>query len=316
MIEDKNGEVVVKMPGSVDGMQFIIQNLENCSVYIFDHIAQISIDDCKNCKFFIGPSKGSVFIRDCSDCSFGIMCQQYRTRDCKRITSFLSCATQPIIESSVNMKFGCISVNYNSLDDHLKAANISPFINNWNNIHDFTPVPGETNYTFLNKDKLMEDFITLPEDHIRNQLNVSFSKLDSLIPFTLGTSFRPNQESCLIVFFKEDSSEGANLKLDKRATRVLSVIKNSNFNLSLVGTKKFKFSETSADVVFGTKEFNNYLQAGPLIGLEYSGPDCNNTCKKLVQELAIDPYFITVDSGSLQRTLDNFYNFADMQMAV
>lgn len=58
MIEDKNGEVVVKMPGSVDGMQFIIQNLENCSVYIFDHIAQISIDDCKNCKFFIGPSKG------------------------------------------------------------------------------------------------------------------------------------------------------------------------------------------------------------------------------------------------------------------
>lgn len=79
----------------------------------------------------------------------------------------------------------------------------------------------------------MEDFITLPEDHIRNQLNVSFSKLDSLIPFTLGTSFRPNQESCLIVFFKEDSSEGANLKLDKRATRVLSVIKNSNVIISI-----------------------------------------------------------------------------------
>lgn len=77
------------------------------------------------------------------------MCQQYRTRDCKRITTFLSCATQPIIESSVNMKFGCISVAYNVLEDQLKAANVSPFVNNWNNVHDFTPIPGELNYTTL-----------------------------------------------------------------------------------------------------------------------------------------------------------------------
>ena len=27
---------------------------------------------------------------------------------------------------------------------------ISPFNNNWNNIHDFTPVPGEANFSFLN----------------------------------------------------------------------------------------------------------------------------------------------------------------------
>ncbi len=99
------------------------------------------------------------------------MCQQFRTRDCKRITTFLLCATQPIIESSISMKFGCISVNYAVLDgkfsnsfrnfssmlfivniqEQLKKANISTFINNWNNIHDFTPVPGETNHSFIKK---------------------------------------------------------------------------------------------------------------------------------------------------------------------
>lgn len=31
--------------------------VKNCNVYLFDNIAQISIDDCKNCKFFIGPVK-------------------------------------------------------------------------------------------------------------------------------------------------------------------------------------------------------------------------------------------------------------------
>jgi protein XRP2 len=81
-----------------------------------DNLAQLSIDDCTNCKFYIGPCKASLFIRDCSDCSLAVMCQQFRTRDCKRITSFLLCATQPIIESSISMKFGCISVNYNGLD--------------------------------------------------------------------------------------------------------------------------------------------------------------------------------------------------------
>lgn len=43
----------------------------------------------------------------------------------------------------------------------------------------------------------MEDFIKLPEESIKNQLRVSFKQLDSLLPLTLGTVFRPDQE----VFF-------------------------------------------------------------------------------------------------------------------
>ena len=93
----------------------------------------------------------SVFIRDCSDCNLALICQQFRSRDCKKLNTFLLCSTQPIIESSTYMKFGCISVDYDSLNEHLKSANISIFNNNWNNIHDFTSVPGEPNFSFLNK---------------------------------------------------------------------------------------------------------------------------------------------------------------------
>jgi len=35
--------------------------------------------------------------------------------------------------------------------EQLQNANITPFNNNWNNIHDFTPVPGELNYGILNQ---------------------------------------------------------------------------------------------------------------------------------------------------------------------
>ena len=85
-----------------------------------------------------------------------MVCQQFRTRDFKRINTFLLCATQPIIESSTNMKFGCVSVNYNGFNDQLKKTKVSQYNNNWNNIHDFTPIPGETNYSFLAKVKFMQ----------------------------------------------------------------------------------------------------------------------------------------------------------------
>ena len=41
----------------------------------------------------------------------------------------------------------------------------------------------------------MDDFISMPEENkIKNQLNLTFSKGESLIPFTIGTSQRPNEE--------------------------------------------------------------------------------------------------------------------------
>jgi len=37
------------------GEQFTIQNCEGSSIYLFDHINTLTIDDCKNCKIFAGP---------------------------------------------------------------------------------------------------------------------------------------------------------------------------------------------------------------------------------------------------------------------
>jgi hypothetical protein len=33
-----------------------------------------------------------------------------------RITTFISCTTQPIIEASAQMKFACLSCNYENFD--------------------------------------------------------------------------------------------------------------------------------------------------------------------------------------------------------
>ena len=55
--ENLQDQTVVKLPGSINGEQFMVRNCINCNIYLFDHINTITVDDCKNCKIFIGPTK-------------------------------------------------------------------------------------------------------------------------------------------------------------------------------------------------------------------------------------------------------------------
>ena len=46
----------------------------------------------------------------------------------------------------------------------------------------------------------------------------------------------------------------------------------------LVQTKKYNFSELSAENVFGSKAYNQHLMKGPIIGLEFNGKQCIAKC--------------------------------------
>ena len=58
MIENLKDETVIKLPGTVNGEQFQIQNCQNACIYILDHINTITIDECVNCRIVLGPIKG------------------------------------------------------------------------------------------------------------------------------------------------------------------------------------------------------------------------------------------------------------------
>jgi hypothetical protein len=63
---------------SVNGQQFIIEDCEDCDLYVFDDNAAVTIDECKNCRIFIGPCDSSIFIRDCYNCKLVFFCRQFR----------------------------------------------------------------------------------------------------------------------------------------------------------------------------------------------------------------------------------------------
>mmetsp|Transcript_13090 Transcript_13090/g.38495 ORF Transcript_13090/g.38495 Transcript_13090/m.38495 type:complete len:95 (+) Transcript_13090:430-714(+) len=94
----------MKKPGSVQGQPFDITNCKNSELIILDNCDQVQIDEVLDSKIFIGASSESIFVRNCSGCTFTIACKQLRTRDCSNCTFNLYCKTQPVIETSTDMR--------------------------------------------------------------------------------------------------------------------------------------------------------------------------------------------------------------------
>lgn len=154
-------QILIKKPGDIDGLQFMIKDLENCSVFLMDHTAQITVDRCKNTKFYIGPIKASIFFRDCSDCEITVTTCQFRCRDLVDSTIYVYSPNEPIIESSKNLVFAPYNLKYPWLKEHSDKADVvgqftdddgivQQKVNRWNQIHDFTKrSDGGLNYRLL-----------------------------------------------------------------------------------------------------------------------------------------------------------------------
>lgn len=239
MIDGAKDEVIGRMPGSIKGQQFIIQNCQNCDIYVFDHCATVTVDDCINCRIYIAAIKTSIFIRDSTDCAIATCCQQFRTRDCKKLECFLSCVTQPIIEATTGIKFGCLQIHYPQLRQQIKDAGISVFNNNWNSIHDFTQVPGENNYGILPQTANMTDFIPFPTKEPYNGIELTIDQLRSEIPYTLGIKQRPSGHKCLVAIFPCNHQR-----------ELADHVSSSLLRLSLVQTAEVKLSSEQAKNIF------------------------------------------------------------------
>lgn len=58
IIENLEGQEELRIPGSINGQQFIIQNCKDSTIYILDYLNAVTIDDCINCKIILGPIQG------------------------------------------------------------------------------------------------------------------------------------------------------------------------------------------------------------------------------------------------------------------
>ncbi|KAJ8350864.1 hypothetical protein SKAU_G00259940 [Synaphobranchus kaupii] len=311
MLTGLKDATVGRLPGKLNGQQFVIQECENCCIFILDHSATVTIDDCINCRVVLGPVKGSVFFRDCKDVKCVVACQQFRTRDCKKMEVFLCCATQPIIESSTGMKFGCFQYYYPELAGHFKDAGLSVFNNNWSNIHDFTPVCGETNWSLLPENTPVLGYVSPPDPESEfKSVQISADAAQSVVPLTRGGRRKESDESCLFMFFAGENTTANAQKLIDEVTQKGFV---------LIQTKEVSMRPEDVKRVFqsSAESLTELITKGPVVALELNGDGVVRTCWEIANEVfSGTKVFVSENKNSSSGDVDNFFNFADMQMGL
>ncbi|XP_071453764.1 protein XRP2-like [Hetaerina americana] len=284
-------KVIGKLPGTIDGQQFTIQNCSNSTVYLLDQMNTVTIDECTHCKFILGPVKESIFIRDCKSCVCVVSCGQFRARDCSNVDIYLCCPTQPIIEASVNMSFNCLQLYYESFSDHMTKAGLSPFNNIWNSVHDFTPGDQESSesgghWTILRDDSTPK--ISLDGHTDFNDVGLSFSWDASFVPYTLPPLGRDMKvwasqcldvkpSACLVVVTPGPENQ------HKAAMLFYHTLKRLEPECKLSSSKEFHMM---SDHPFAKNTFGKDFTSGVIVGLRFFGPQCWELCQKVKEYLS------------------------------
>jgi len=179
IFDKKKDETLIKVPGQINGRDFVISNLEGCEVYLMDHIAQIFVDDCKNCTIHIGPVESSIFIRDCQDLKVSAACSQYRISDSSNIDSYVYAMTDPTLEKCRNVRFAPYNFAYPLQNEHFEKAKLDPKTNKWSQIFDFNENKQDPNWFIIPPEeypgpvqKTVDDLEAEPENPV--EVNVEY----------------------------------------------------------------------------------------------------------------------------------------------
>jgi len=177
-INDQTNQTVIRKPGTLEGTQFLINNCKNCQFWLLDFTSTITVDKCEKCTFYIGPCESSFFIRDSKNCSAVMAVGQLRTRDCHNMKILLYSQTEPVIEKSTNMKFGCFHSSYFNLLNQMHLVGLNEWQNRWCDVHDFTP-GGSDNWTQLPPNTTAYDLLKERPEEIDGKDNNSNSNSPS-----------------------------------------------------------------------------------------------------------------------------------------
>ncbi|CAH8526009.1 unnamed protein product [Heterobilharzia americana] len=331
IIVDKNSGIFGRIPGEINGQQFVIQNCKNSYIYLLDHSIAITVDDCSSCTIVTGPVKTSFFIRDCRQCTVVTACQQFRSRDCHEIVVFLACTTEPIIESCTDFTFGPYQCSYPGLEDHFTSAGLNIFNCNWSDVYDFTPDENtdSVHISLFEKYDQIEKYILTPQTALEHELEsnklkdaedsiallqplmslpLSFSSDHSVVPLTIGnkslfTSLvqvnnpqmgnQPSESALITVFPHEEAIHSAKIICD--------YLRTAGF-CAIVRTRCSQFSEHEIEQIFKCKSNSKMCKSGDVITIEVVG--LSNTLKTICEEVLLKTNLPESSKSSIQVITD------------
>ncbi|KAI9987130.1 hypothetical protein PInf_023005 [Phytophthora infestans] len=317
---------LAKLPGSINGQQFLIEECHNCDIFLLDHCTSVQIDACTNCRIVVGPCEGSVFLRNCKRCTVVCAVQQFRARDCEDASVYLYSSTEPIIETSSGLRFACFPLTYFSLQEQFRQAKFSPWNNKWSEIFDFTPDHGgwkplpmrrhESPLAEMMQDKENNGARSLWKmpSWTAEELGLSVDLPQLVVPITSGLCARKADVPTLFVCFAVPNEALMTNFVTEMATKKSD---DSDEPTLLIRTRQMQLTSEQAAALF----LDNTSLAGKAteaaksttgsVMMEFQGPQCYCHCNETVQGVrfaseaaARNNIFMSKDTASALRLSD------------
>lgn len=307
IISGVEGGVVGRTPGEIAGQQFLIQNCKNCTILLFDHSATVTIDDCVDCVIYVGPCKGSVFVRDSTGCWCVVASQQFRVRGCHHCKVQLICPTQPIIESSSDLAFGCFQCSYPELREQFKSAELSLYCNQWSQIHDFTTGTEGSNWSLLALETTAS--VIVPGGDRLAGVGASFVPDGSIVPLTTGPRLKPSGEICMVTFFQAEKAEESVLQFVQQ-------LRQQQPPLVLVQTAEVALKKEDVARLFADDPtLSAKAIKGHCVLLEVCGDEAVKACQRLGAGPGADVY-VSPTSQQGASDVKAFENYMAMRLTM
>lgn len=139
----RSGETLIKEPGTINGESFLMNDLDNCKVYLLDVTSMVEVKNVTNCEIFIGPVDGPAIFENVSGCRIGVAAQQFQGKSVSDTSFDMYVATKPTLHGCSNVKIGCWRGSYPGLTSHFAEANLDPTRNHWQEAKDISSGDGD-----------------------------------------------------------------------------------------------------------------------------------------------------------------------------
>jgi len=136
-IKDKNLETIYKEPGSINGSDVVLSNLQNCSISICDNIGALRMNNLSHCKLYIGPVASSMLVDKISYSTVVVAIRQCRIHTATNTDFYLHVNSDPIIEHSHSLRFAPYCFQYPEFDGQFLKSGLDKLTNTWYQVKDF-----------------------------------------------------------------------------------------------------------------------------------------------------------------------------------
>ncbi|CAK9300364.1 unnamed protein product [Gordionus sp. m RMFG-2023] len=181
----------------------------------------------------------------------------------------------------------------------------------------------------IKRSSLNAQYLPLPLDNATLLNSISISKEKSVVLQTIGinnikslqiaqiknnnstASYYNNCQYCLIVFFWDGQN-------DDRAKILVKEIEKRYPECFLIQTRQLNINKNDSQNIFGSSHYEQTVEAGPAIGLEFFGENaiskCTNTLKCLVMGTP-GLVFVTNNPHTADLHIQNFFGYQNSNMS-